>query len=127
MNRLFKRWQESNLVAGLGQAWLLRSQPSLARIQIDEGSSSSCFSNGQGRSAPGDAVDELVDTARAASEANSQRHTAEYVEARGTLIPATEYLTSAVNVAEQQGVLDGQLLSLVSLNSEAEERCSHFA
>ena len=73
------------------------------------------MSDGYGTSASGDTLDEATETARAASEANSRRHTADYVEARGTLIPAAEYLARAVSVADRQGVPDGQLLALVSL------------
>jgi hypothetical protein len=94
---------------GLGQAWLFRSQKSLAKIQLEEGSSSSSVSGGYGRSASSDPYDD------GANEANARRHGADYVDARGTLIPATEYLTRAVNLAEREGVLGGHLLSLVRL------------
>jgi hypothetical protein len=90
---------------GLGQGWLLRSQTSLARIQCDEGSPSSGSSGGQAQ--------EAAEFARAAADANARRHTSNYVEARGTLIPATEYLTRAIHAAERQGILRGRLLSLV--------------
>jgi hypothetical protein len=79
------------------------------------------MSVGYGRSASGEPVDEAAEIARAASEANSRRHTADYVEARGTLIPATEYLASAVSVADRQGISDGRLLALVSLPFRREE------
>ena len=83
------------------------------------------MSGGYGRSASGGAIAEAAEMARAAGEANNRRHTADYVEARGTLIPATEYLASAVTVAERQGVVDGQLLSLVDLTFEAREAAAY--
>lgn len=99
---------------GLGQAWLLRSQTSLAKIQIEEGSSNGSH----------DSVDDAANITHAAREANSRRHTAHYVEARGTLIPATEYLTRAVNIAEQEGVLEGRLLCLVGISYSCNgEKC----
>lgn len=91
----------------------MRSQPSLSRIQLEEGSSPSGKRNAHVRNGSNDCLDDGSDSSYAAMEANSRIHTADYVEARGTLIPATEYLTRAVNIAERQGVLQGQLLSLV--------------
>lgn len=102
-----------NEVAGLGQGWLLRSQNSLANIQREEGSPSSGSCCSQTRSTYNSFRNEAAEIERANAEANSWRHTSNYVEARGTLVPATEYLTRAVNIAERDGVLWGQLLSLV--------------
>ncbi|KKY15478.1 hypothetical protein UCRPC4_g06345 [Phaeomoniella chlamydospora] len=103
---------------GLGQAWLLRSQPCLARIHHNEASSSS--SGGSSAAligAPGrpyTSVDEARDTARAIQEADARLHTADYVEARGMLLPATEYFSRAVENAESQNVLTGNLLALAA-------------
>ena len=47
-------------------------------------------------------------------EAESRLHTADYVEARGILLPAVEYLRRAVEMARTQDKLTGDLLSLVS-------------
>ena len=58
--------------------------------------------------------EEARDAARAAAEADARIHTADYVEARGILLPSTEYFTRAVAVAEQKGSLTGELLALVS-------------
>lgn len=112
----FERPENPNPKTGLGQAWLLRSQTSLAGIQSEEGNSSSGMYDYCPRSTSNDFLDEEADYTLATTEANSRRHTADYVEARGTLIPATEYLTRAVNIAERDGVLQGQLLSLVRLS-----------
>ena len=48
-------------------------------------------------------------------EADARAGTGEFVEARGSLLPATEYFQRAVAAAELQGTVDGELLSLVSL------------
>lgn len=50
----------------------------------------------------------------AAAEAEARLHTADYVEARGILLPATEYLSKAAESAEEQGIIDGPLLVRVS-------------
>jgi hypothetical protein len=105
--------KKADVNTGLGQAWLLRSQNSLARIQLEEGSPTSAIFGEEPQSAWDDDVDEAADTASTMAEANNRRHTSNYVEARGTLIPATEYLTRAVNIAARDGLLRGHLLSLV--------------
>lgn len=102
-------------IPGLGEAWLLRSQTSLAKIQLEEGSSSTGTCSDEDWSTSYDSFDETADFIHATTEANARRHTSDYVEARGTLIPATEYFTRAVNLAERQGGLGGHLLSLVSV------------
>ncbi|EXJ82381.1 hypothetical protein A1O3_06194 [Capronia epimyces CBS 606.96] len=103
---------------GLGQAWLARSQAILARIHRTEGSSSSASSGRRPTSETDNfsysysaeaARDEIE---RAAADARA--HTADYVEARGMLIPAVDYFTRAVDVAERRGRLSGTLLSEVS-------------
>ena len=52
-------------------------------------------------------------SARAFAEAEQRLHTADYVEARGILLPATEYLQRAVDAARSQGNVTGSLLSTV--------------
>jgi hypothetical protein len=49
-----------------------------------------------------------------AIEAEERLYTADFVEARGILLPAIEYLQRAVNAARAQGNLTGPLLSTVS-------------
>ncbi|KAI9813062.1 MAG: hypothetical protein M1827_004282 [Pycnora praestabilis] len=92
----------------LGQNWLSLAQPCLARIHRDEGSSSSSGSNGRNRQYSDS--DDARDAARATAEATVRLGAADYVEARGILQPATEYLARAVQAAESQGIVTGQLL-----------------
>lgn len=51
---------------------------------------------------------------RAVLEADARAHTADYVEARGLLIPAVDYLSRAVAAADGNERLTGELLSEVS-------------
>lgn len=51
---------------------------------------------------------------RAVIEADARAHTADYVEARGLLIPAVDYFSRAVATADGIGRLTGELLSEVS-------------
>ncbi len=51
---------------------------------------------------------------RAVIEADARAHTADYVEARGMLIPAVDYFSRAVDAADENGRLSGELLSEVS-------------
>ena len=55
--------------------------------------------------------DEL--SAAATAEAERKAGTQEYVEARGLLQPATEYLERAVTAASTQGASSGDLLATV--------------
>jgi hypothetical protein len=50
---------------------------------------------------------------RATIEAEDRLHSAEYVEARGLLLPAVDYLKHAVEAAGSQDKLSGKLLSMV--------------
>jgi hypothetical protein len=84
---------------GLGQMWLSRAQPALARIHASQGSSPSVAS-GSPRS-------------ESATEAERRVGTADYVEARGLLQPAMEYLERAVTAASNQDVVSGDLLAKV--------------
>ena len=85
---------------GLGQMWLSRAQPALARIHASQ----SCSSSGSSGSPP---------RSESAAEAERRVGTADYVEARGLLQPATEYLERAVTAASNQDVLAGDLLAKV--------------
>lgn len=107
----------SNPLEGLGQAWLARAQHSLARIHREEGSSSSGMSGSRTGIATGSVTytssDEARDIARAAVEADARLHTSDYVEARGILLPSTEYFSRAVDMADRIGTQSGDLLALV--------------
>jgi hypothetical protein len=106
--------------AGLGQAWLAQSQSLLARIHHLEGSTSSGSSGrpqSQGERLSFSSSEEARDADRAAGEADARAHTGDYVEARGMLIPAVDYFSRTVALAERDGVLDGDLLSEVSVSA----------
>jgi TPR repeat protein len=93
----------------IGHNWLLRAQRSLANVcRAERGSSS-----GSGSSATTPGNDHEVISARAYAEAEQRLHTADYVEARGILVPAIEYLQRAVDAAHAQGNVQGPLLSTV--------------
>lgn len=102
---------------GLGLAWLSRAQAALGRIHREEGSPSSGNSSGRPGTAGSQSYtssDDARDAARTAAEADARLHTADYVEARGILLPSTEYFSRAVNVADRHGVLSGPLLALAA-------------
>jgi hypothetical protein len=84
---------------GLGQMWLSRAQPALARIHMSQSRAASGTS-GSPRS-------------ESAAEAERRVGTADYVEARGLLQPAAEYLERAVTAASNQSVISGDLLAKV--------------
>lgn len=100
---------------GIGQAWLARAQPALSRIHQIDGSSSSSGGSSQW-SAPSitSSEDERQNLAMTA-EAERRSGTADYVEARGYLQPAIEYLERAVAAAPAQRALSGDLLVMVWL------------
>jgi hypothetical protein len=97
-----------NLAAlrGLGQMWLSRAQPALARIHTSHNKRSAASS-----------VTEPSTRSRVESNSEAERRvgTADYVEARGFLQPATEYLERSVTAAKAQSTLSGDLLAKVSL------------
>lgn len=99
----------------------MRSQETLARIHRQEGSSSSGRSSGRPYSGSDrmsyTSSDDARDTERAISEADTRAHTADYVEARGLLLPAIEYLSRAVTLCEDAGRVNGDILSMVGLKS----------
>ncbi|RMY13209.1 hypothetical protein D0868_02141 [Hortaea werneckii] len=94
---------------GIGQSWLSRAAPSLARINRSNGNTSS-----DARTAPPIASSE-DDNLTAAQLANAERRVglADYVEARGYLQAASEYLERAVAAAPAQRALSGDLLVTV--------------
>lgn len=101
---------------GMGWAWLQRAQPALARIhRLDGSSSSSGGSNGlQALAAMVLNGDEERLAQQANAEAERRAGTTDYVEARGFLQPATEYLARAVAADTSQRSRSGELLSTVS-------------
>ncbi|KAF2465045.1 uncharacterized protein BDR25DRAFT_295845 [Lindgomyces ingoldianus] len=118
--------EDVDLLTLIGQNWLLRAQKSLAKIHHNErGSSSSGASYGH----PLSRSEEERLAARSAIEAEDRLHAADYVEARGILLPATEYLKRAVDAARAQGRLNGVLLaaaaeSFMSLGNVSSTRIS---
>ncbi|RMZ79637.1 hypothetical protein DV737_g3287, partial [Chaetothyriales sp. CBS 132003] len=111
------REERVEVLTGLGHAWLLRVQSTLARIGRNDGSSS-----GTGSTRPSSSTgrvsftssDDARETARATAEADALAGTPDYVEARGMLLPATEYFHRAVTAAERLNRLDGALLSFAA-------------
>lgn len=121
---IFQR-DQTNVAAlrGIGQAWLSRAQPTLAKIQRTDSSSSSGGSvrSGSQRSQPSRTTGSSAEKDRqrdaAAKEAERKAGTAEYVEARGFLQPAAEYLDKAVTNASSQRILSGDLLATVGIGA----------
>ncbi len=105
--------------AGVGNWWLLKAQPYLARIHAVDGSSSG--SEGSRHRNSGEVgLKSEEDTRRveqAQREAEARLGTAEYVEARGVLQPATEYSHRAIQEAIAQDSLKGPLLIMVFYSS----------
>lgn len=100
---------------GIGESWLSRAQPTLARMQQAETSSPSSGGSSH-RSAPSNNTgDEERQSTTATAEAERRAGTQDYVEARGFLQPATEYLERAVAAAIAQRALSGDLLATVRL------------
>lgn len=60
-------------------------------------------------------VEEARDAERATADADARAHTADYVDARGMLIPAVDYFSRAIRKAERDGGLTGELLSEVRI------------
>ncbi|KAF2105380.1 hypothetical protein BDV96DRAFT_509438 [Lophiotrema nucula] len=97
-----------DILALIGQNWLLRAQKSLAKIHQEERSSSGSGS-GVSQGHPLSRSEEQREVNRATLQAEDRLHSADYVEARGILLPATEYLQRAVNAAQQQEATTGTL------------------
>ena len=120
---------------GIGQFWLSRAQLILTRIYRKENSSSSTSgSQSSAVALASGGMDESVNqnnnnnnsnnsnnpgiidsSLPSAAETESRLGTADYVEVRGYLHPATEYFDKAVAAASAQEVLSGELLAIVSL------------
>lgn len=88
--------------AGLGHAWLLKSQVLLAKIDREEEITAS------------DLRSRRAVSAGKKAKRDNPLHSADYVEARGTLLPSTEYFSRVVTAAEKKHELTGELLVLVS-------------
>ncbi|GAB7364423.1 hypothetical protein MBLNU230_g4964t1 [Neophaeotheca triangularis] len=95
---------------GLGQIWLARAQPALARIQQGENDASGDGSVGSNASTGGKKESKEKRAAEARQEAERRAGSADYVEARGMVQPASEYLERAVRTAGAQKALSGDLL-----------------
>jgi hypothetical protein len=111
---MFQRDQH-NIAAlrGIGQSWYARAQPLLARIHRADGSSSSSNGSSQRSANRMTSSEEERHSAAATAEAERRTGTQDYVEARGLLQPATEYLERAVVAATAQSALSGDLLATV--------------
>lgn len=98
--------EPQNLAAlkNVGFMWLARTQPALTRIHASQNR----FQAASGSQRSGRSGKET------AAEAERRVGTADYVEARGFLQPATEYLERAVSAAASQNALSGDLLAKVS-------------
>jgi hypothetical protein len=110
----------SLIVSGIGKWWLSKAQRSLARINAEESSSSSSSGGATRRPNSDPTSSTRTDEVRRASrstrdqDAETRLHSQEYVEARGLLLPAIEYLTRAVEEGDRQGITDGSLFVTVS-------------
>lgn len=113
---------------GIGKWWLNKAQPSLARINAEETSSSSSSAgasrgvrphSNQSTQARNEEVRRTTRAVERDQEAETRLHTQEYVEARGILLPAIEYLRRAVEEADTQGTINGSLLVTVCLASRS--------
>ena len=107
--------QPQNIAAlrGIGQSWLSRAQPVLARIHRSEGSSSSSGGSSQ-QSGPSRSVNNRERRSGNGRTTEERRtDTQDYVEARQYLQPATEYLERAVTAATTQRAISGDLLTTV--------------
>ena len=99
----------------IGNNWLLRAQKPLAAIHLSEHSSSSSTGS-QGPLLSSSEEDRQA--TRAKIEQEARLHTSDYVEARGILLPAVEYLKRAVDTARAQSKISGTLLSMVSSHAQ---------
>lgn len=127
--RIHRDRADTDRKTGLGQAWLLRAQQTLARIHRLEGSSSSGASSGQrsvagvGRAQSFTSSEDAREAARQNVEADARAGGPDYVEARGMLLPATEHLQRATMAAERAQTVNGEALALV----RPLVACSHLA
>jgi len=115
-------------ILGIGKWWLHKAQPLLARISSEESSSSSSgASRGASRGTRPQSdptaslrVEEVRRNNRVVDrdiEAETRLHTQDYVEARGILLPAIEYLRRAVEQADtEEDGPSGHLLVTVGVD-----------
>lgn len=102
-------WTQTDRKAGIGQYWLSKAQPYLARLPDNSSSSGGGSSQNPGeeyqqQQAKGNTTDE-----------DARLNTADYVEARAVLIPAVDYFARAVSAAYSQSALTGELLATVPI------------
>ncbi|KAK7180745.1 hypothetical protein PSPO01_13187 [Paraphaeosphaeria sporulosa] len=100
--------EDIDLLTLIGQNWLHRAQKSLAKIHLSERSSTS---SGGSQYVELSASEEDRQTKRSNAEAECRLYMSDYVEARGVLLPAVEYLKHAVDTARTQDKITGELLS----------------
>ncbi|KAF1969198.1 hypothetical protein BU23DRAFT_244606 [Bimuria novae-zelandiae CBS 107.79] len=100
--------EDVELLTLIGRNWLSRAQRSLSRIHLSEQSSSSSGESSQVHLSSSEENRQVI---RGNAEAESIVCSADYVEARGILLPAVEYLQCAVNTARSQGNITGDLLT----------------
>ena len=106
---------------GIGQSWLAKAQPVLARIHRADGSSSSSTGSSQRSAGRMTSSEEERQSAAATAEAERRSGTQDYVEAQGFLQPATEYLERAVAAATAQRALSGDLLATVGRHKNSQD------
>ncbi|KIW07629.1 uncharacterized protein PV09_01575 [Verruconis gallopava] len=111
--RVLQRYPRSvPALRGIGCWWLSRAQPGLARIHAVDGSSS----GSEGSRHPSSVEvgphceEETQANIQIQREAEARLGTHDYVEARGYLQPATEYLRRAVDEASSQSNITSHLL-----------------
>lgn len=97
--------QDPDILALIGRYWLLRAQKALASIARTE---SELHCNEESTPYPAQF------TTRPLVETQESTNGADYVEARALLVPATDYLQSAVDAAREKGELTGHLLLTAS-------------
>ncbi|EMC94940.1 hypothetical protein BAUCODRAFT_47735, partial [Baudoinia panamericana UAMH 10762] len=96
---------------GIGRSWLARAQPALKRIHRAEGTSSSNSASSQLSIPSITAGEDERLSAAALAQAELRSGTADYVQARHFLQPATEYFERAIAAATAQRALSGGLLA----------------
>ncbi|EUC45183.1 hypothetical protein COCMIDRAFT_37056 [Bipolaris oryzae ATCC 44560] len=102
---LYPRDAEILAFTVIGRHWLLRAQKALASIARAE---SELHSNEESSPYP------LQSAKQPLVETQERINNADYVEARALLVPATDYLQSAVDAAREKGQLTGHLLLTAS-------------
>ncbi|KAI9894024.1 MAG: hypothetical protein M1814_004794 [Vezdaea aestivalis] len=129
--------QDRSGLAGMGNNWLFRAQPSIAAIERDEESTSSLKDADEPASGSASPVPSSVDgeedeadettepeadgmaAKRASVFAQGRLCSRHYVEARGLLLPATEFYEKAVDVASSEDSDNGPSGGLLALAAEA--------